>query len=291
MDLNALREFAAVIEQGSFAAAARALGVPKSTVSKRIQDLERDLGVLLIERTTRRLHLTPDGAMVLARAERILADAADIRHSLSRGEGAITGHLRISAPQIFGQIFLGPIATACRSRHPGLTLEIQLSEGQPDLDEEGFDAAIRTGAVNPPMVARPLMQSRRILVAAPGALQGSPATPQAVGEHPVALCGHGLIQTWHLAQGREETAIRVAGGLTFSTYASLREAVLAGAGLALMPDYVVSADLAEGRLVRHLPGWSGPEVVFSLVYASPQALTQRLRAFIDILGEVFPGGA
>ncbi len=288
MDLNALREFSAVIEQGSFAGAARKLNTPKSTVSKRIQDLEAALGVRLIERTTRRLRLTPEGALVLARAERILADAEEIARSLGNTDGAVRGHLRIAAPLLFGQTFLGPVAAACRQRHPDLTLEIVLTDSQPDLDEEGLDAAIRLGGGPGAMVTRPLFESRRVLVAAEGVLAEVPENPRHLAEFPVALYGMGLIQTWSLTDGREEVIVRVAGSLSFSSYPCLHQAVLAGAGLALLPEYIVAGDVAAGRLVRHLPAWSSVPVGMSLVYPGARALTHRLRAFIDVLEEVFP---
>lgn len=287
MDLNALREFSAVIEQGSFAGAARKLNTPKSTVSKRIQDLERDLGVRLIERTTRRLRLTAEGALVLARAERILADAEDIARSLGDHDGQVRGHLRVAAPSLFGQTFLGPVAAACRARHPEMTLEIVLTDGQPDLDEEGFDAAIRLGGGTGALVTRSLFQSTRMLVAAPHALARLPEDPRELSDHPVALYGVGLIQTWHLTDGREDVIVRVAGGLSFSSYPCLHAAVLSGAGLALLPEYLVADDIVTGRLRRLLPAWRSLPTEISLVYPGARALTHRLRAFIDLLQEQF----
>ncbi|WP_138465231.1 LysR family transcriptional regulator [Poseidonocella sp. HB161398] len=288
MDLNALKEFSAVIEQGSFAAAARKLNTPKSTVSKRIQDLERDLGVKLIERTTRRLRLTAEGALVLARAERILADAEDIARSLGDSDGRVRGHLRIAAPLLFGQTYLGPLAAECRRRHPEMTLELVLTDGQPDLDEEGFDAAIRLGSGTGAQVTRPLFQSTRILVSAPGILGTPPVSPRQLADYPVALYGIGLIQSWHLTDGREDMIVRVAGGMSFSSYPCLYSAVMSGAGLALLPEYLVADDIATGRLVRHLPQWSSLPVELSLVYPGARSLTHRLRAFIDLLQELFP---
>ncbi|MCB1391201.1 MAG: LysR family transcriptional regulator, partial [Rhodobacteraceae bacterium] len=139
MDLNALREFSAIASEGSFAAAARKLGTPKSTVSKRIQDLETALGVRLIERTTRRLRLTAEGALVLSRAERILADAGEITRALAVCDDTVGGHLRIAAPVLFGQSFMGQIVAVSRRVFPDLTLEVVLTDSQPDLVEEGFD--------------------------------------------------------------------------------------------------------------------------------------------------------
>lgn len=291
MDLNALREFSAVIEQGSFAGAARKLNTPKSTVSKRIQDLERDLGVRLIERTTRRLRLTPEGAVVLARAERILADAEDISRSLGDSDGQVRGHLRVAAPLLFGQTFLGSVAAKLRAQHPEITLELMLTDGQPDLDEEGLDAAIRLGGVNSALVSHPLFNSRRVLVASADVTLKAPEHPRDLADCPVALYGVGLVQTWHLTNGRDDTIVRVAGGLGFSSYPCLHSAVKSGAGLGLLPEYIVADDLAAGRLVRHLPEWSSQPVEVSVVYPGARALTHRLRAFIDLLQAEFHRGA
>lgn len=291
MDLNALREFSAVIEQGSFAAAARKLNTPKSTVSKRIQDLEKALGVTLIERTTRRLRLTAEGALVLARAERIVADADDILRSLGEGDQTVRGHLRIAAPQLFGQSFLGPVAALCRARHPEMTLEFLLTDSAPDLDEEGLDAAIRLGPSSGPVVSHKLFDSQRVLVAAPGALDSQPSGPRRLADYPAVLYGVGMIQTWNLSDGKEEVIVRMAGGLSFSSYPCVHTAVRSGGGVALLPEYLVANDLAQGHLVRLLPDWSGRPAEVTLVYPGARALTRRLRAFIDILCEQFDGAA
>ncbi len=291
MDLNALREFSAIAAEGSFAAAARKLGTPKSTVSKRIQDLEAALGARLIERTTRKLSLTPEGALVLARAERILADAGEIADALGEAGAAVRGHLRLAAPVLFGQAFLGQIVAASRRLYPDLTLEVVLTDSQPDLVEEGFDAAIRIGhPADSPFVAQRIAASHRVVVAAPELLQGPCASPAALADLPVLLYGVGLVQSWHFTDGRRETAVRLAGGLAMTSHFALRDAALGGAGVAQLPLFLVERDLAAGRLIDVLSGWhcQPGEVVF--VYPSPQALTARLRAFMDLTVQAFPNG-
>lgn len=284
MDLNALREFTAVISEGSFAAAARRLNTPKSTVSKRIQDLEAALGTRLIERTTRRLRLTPEGAVVLGRAERILADAEEITEALSGDHSAVRGHLRIAAPTLFGQAVLAPVAALCRARFPALTLECVLQDSQPDLIEDGYDAAIRIGTGQDSALAElPLGSMRRCLVAAPGCLPAPLADPEDLTDAPTLVQGHGLVQTWHLAGATGPRSVRVAAGLSMSSPAALREAARAGAGVALLPTYAVAEDLAHGALVAVLPAWSGLPRPVALVYPGAQALTHRLRAFADLL--------
>lgn len=291
MDLNALREFSAIASEGSFAAAARKLGTPKSTVSKRIQDLEAALGVRLIERTTRRLKLTEEGAFVLARADRILADAEEIRCALGRRQDTISGHLRIAAPALFGESFIGQIVAACRQLHPGMTLEIVLTDSQPDLVEEGFDGAVRMGASQDDRyVSRPLAQSWRVCAAAPELVPAPLAGPEDLAGLPVLLHGVGLIQTWHFEREGRSGSVRLVGGAALTSYRALRAAALGGAGAALLPLFLIEEDLAAGRLVPALDGWYPPVDTVHFVYPDAQALTARLRVFMQALDRAFPKG-
>lgn len=289
MDLNALREFAAIAQEGSFAGAARRLGTPKSTVSKRIQDLEAALGTRLIERTTRKLRLTAEGTLVLARAERILADAGEIAGAL--GAGPVTGHLRLAVPVLFGQTFMGQIAAASRRLHPRLSMEVVLSDGQPDLVEEGFDAAIRLGENSVgAYAAETFATTRRVVVAAPDLVAAPCDHPRGLADLPALLFGHGLVQSWSFTDGRRIVSVRLAGGLAMTSQAALRDAALGGAGVAQLPLYLVEADLAAGRLRPALSGWDCPEMAASLVYPGAHALTARLRAVLGLLKEAFPAG-
>jgi DNA-binding transcriptional LysR family regulator len=292
MDLNTLREFSAIAAEGSFAAAARKLGIPKSTISKRIQDLEAALGVRLIERTTRKLSLTAEGALVLARAERILADAGEISRALAApDDGAVRGHLRIAVPTLFGQAFMGQIVAASRRLYPDLTLEIALSDSQPDLIEDGFDAAIRTAQpVDSPFVALPFARAQQVVVAAPEVCETPLTDPDGLARLPILLFGIGLLQSWHFTDGRRARSVRLAGGLAMTSYVALRDAALGGAGVAQLPLFLVETDLAEGRLVPVLQGWDCPASTLSFVYPGPQSLTARLRAFRDLLVQAFPDG-
>jgi len=292
MDLNTLREFSAIAAEGSFAAAARRLGMPKSTISKRIQDLEAALGVRLMDRTTRRLSLTAEGALVLARAERILADAGEIARALKDpDDAAVRGHLRLAVPLLFGQTFIGQLAAASRRLYPDLTLEVILTDSQPDLIEEGFDAAIRVGhPADSAFVAQPFARSEQVAVAAPELCPEPLTDPAGLAALPVLLHGVGLVQGWHLTRGREDRTVRLVGGLALTSHVALRDAALGGAGVVQLPLFLVERDLAEGRLVRVLDGWDSPASDLYFVYPGPQALTARLRAFRDLLVQAFPDG-
>ncbi|WP_193142598.1 MULTISPECIES: LysR family transcriptional regulator [unclassified Meridianimarinicoccus] len=291
MDLNALREFTAIASEGSFAAAARKLGTPKSTVSKRIQDLEAALGVRLIERTTRKLSLTPEGALVLSRAKRILADAGEITRALSPADDGVAGHLRIAAPVLFGQSFMGQIVAVSRRVYPDLTIEVVLTDSQPDLVEEGFDAALRVGHPHDtPFVSRTIAQSHRVAVAAPQIVARKLEDPADLAGLPVLFHGVGLVHSWHFVKERQDRTVRLAGGVAMTSYPALKHAALGGAGVAQLPLYLVEQELAQGQLVEVLDGWQIPpgEIVF--VYPGPQALTARMRAFLELLENAFPDG-
>ncbi|OSP56613.1 LysR family transcriptional regulator [Pseudoruegeria sp. SK021] len=291
MDLNALKEFAAIATEGSFAAAARKLGTPKSTVSKRIQDLEAALGVQLIERTTRKLRLTAEGAMVLARAERILSDASEITQALNDTGDSISGHLRIAVPVLFGQAFMGQIAAVCRRLYPDLSLEIVLTDSQPDLIEDGFDAALRIGhPAHSALIAQPIATAHRVVVVAPDVLQSIPETPADLTGLPILLAGVGLVQTWYFQNGREQASVRLAGRLAMTSEPALRDATLGAAGLALLPLFLVEEDLAAGRLIQLLQHWECAPTELTLVYPSAQSLTARLRVVLDVIQGAFPDG-
>lgn len=291
MDLNALREFAAIATEGSFAGAARRLGTPKSTVSKRIQDLEAALGVQLIERTTRRLKLTQEGTLVLARADRILSDADEIRDALAGQDAEVRGHLRIAAPTLLGDIFLGKIVAVCRRLYPALTLEIVLSDGQPDMAQEGFDGAIRLGhSDDNRYVSVPLATTRQVCVAAPDIIAKPLVHPQDLGSLPILMFGVGLIQTWRFSKNGQATSVRLAAGVSLTSHHALRSAAIGGAGVALLPLFLVERDIEHGHLVPVLEGWSQPETEVTFIYADAHSLSARLRAFQRVLTEAFGNG-
>jgi DNA-binding transcriptional LysR family regulator len=291
MDLNALREFSAIASEGSFAGAARRLGTPKSTVSKRIQDLEAALGVTLIERSTRKLRLTEEGALVLARADRILADADEIEGALAGQQTAVRGHLRIAVPTLFGQTFIGQVVAVSRRLHPDLTLEVVLTDSHPDPVEEGFDGAVRLGEVSDSrVVCKRLATTRRDCVAAPDLVPLPLDQPAMIAGLPVLMYGVGLIQTWYFERAGQQASVRLAGGAAMTSHLAVRDAALGGAGVALLPLYLVEQDLAAGRLVRVLDGWHAPDGEVSFVYPDALALSARLRGFIEILEQAFPNG-
>jgi DNA-binding transcriptional LysR family regulator len=288
LDLQKLRAFRAAARAGSITAAALALGAPKSTVSKRIADLEGDLGVRLIERTTRAFRVTAEGEVLAARADRLLSDAEDIRRSLTEAGAAARGHLRIAVPTLMGHLLMGRIAAAFRARHPEITLEVHVLDRAPDLLEEGFDGAVRVGAVEEgSLVARTLLRTSAVVVASPDlpGLEGVARPEDLLG---LPLVGHTTpwAGAWTLEDGAgREACIPAEPPLRLASLLAIRDAVAAGAGAAVLPVLLVGGDLGAGRLLRLLPGWSGASKPLRFVYPSAQSMTARLRAFIDLLAE------
>ena len=285
LDLTALRGFRSVLREGSFSAAALALRVPKSTLSKRVADLEAHLGVRLIERSTRTLRPTQEGEILVARADRLLGEAEDIRRALGESGGTPRGHLRLAVPQSFGNLILGAIAADFRRLYPDVTLEIHFLDRAPDLLEEGFDGSVRFGPLeDSSQVARRLTHGQAMLVAAPD-LEGHETL-----NHPEDLKRFnmvGLASPWPgglpLQNGSEEVLIPHNPPLRLGSYLAVRDAVVAGAGIAALPGIVARPYLADGRLVRVLPDWSTPRKAIYFVYPSAQSVTARLRVFIDHL--------
>lgn len=285
LDLTALRGFRAVLREGSFSAAALTLRVPKSTLSKRVADLEAHLGVRLIERSTRTLRPTHEGEVLAARADRLLGEAEDIRRALGESGGTPRGHLRLAVPQVIGNLMIGPIAASFRAVHPEVTLEIHFLDRTPDLLEEGFDGCIRFGPLeDSALVARRLLHGQAVLVAAPDFPGLERLTrPEDLAALPLV----GLTTPWPgglpLSNGTEEVLVSVTPPLRLGSHLAVRDALVAGAGVGTLPGMIARPEIAAGRLVQVLPDWSTPRKAIYFVYPSAQSVTARLRAFIDHL--------
>ncbi len=291
-DVNALRDFIAVIREQSFAGAARSLGTPKSTISKRIQDLETALNTRLIERTTRSLRLTPEGTAFHVRALRIMAEAEEAELLLAVRTQEPTGRLRVSAPVLFGQAFMGGIAATYRARFPKVAIEVVLIDRRVDLIEEGFDCAIRVGQLpDSNFVVRSFAEVDQVVVGTPGLLGGkSLKIPNELSRRPCLAHAVDSVarSTWRLSNGAETVDVSVTPVITISSLVALRDAALAGAGFAYLPGFMVRKDIEAGCLEFALENWTGVSAPISIVYPSARFLSARLRAFIDLIVETFP---
>jgi DNA-binding transcriptional LysR family regulator len=287
VNLNRLAVFAALVRAGSFTAAAEQLGLTKAMVSQHLARLERELGVALMVRSTRRMALTEAGAAFHADCERILAetDAAIARAGENRA--VPRGLLRITAPVNYGGTVIAPALAGFLRRYPEVRAELALDDGIRDLIGDRFDLAIRGGPLRDSgLHAVRLAGFRQLLVAAPAYLEtrGRPRRPQDLAAHDAILLS--VLSTparWSFtARNGVQTRVQLAPRAQADSAAAVRAMALAGAGVAVLPDFMVQADLAAGRLDHLLPTQRLPEGSFHAVYAGLHA-PAKVRAFIDHL--------
>ena len=285
-DLEALETFATAVRTGSFAGAARVLGVTPAMVGRRIQALEQRYGTRLIERTTRAQRLTEAGEAFLARAEAVLDAAAELDDSMSAAPGRLEGRIRMTGPATLGVYCLAGIVARFQDANPAVTVEMILSDRRMDLIADGLDFAVRIGELqNSTMLARRVGTYGLMLVASPGhiARHGVPATPADLS---TARCLLNLNMSprnrWPFVRGGKREIAEVEGGLQIDNGEALRVAVLEGAGIAYMPDDLVREDVAAGRLVALLPDWEMLSLPIFLIHPS-RRVPRRTTALMDLL--------
>jgi DNA-binding transcriptional LysR family regulator len=290
-DLNALRVFSAVAARRSFVGAAAALGIPKATVSRKVQALEARLGLRLLHRTTRRVSLTEAGAAFLERCEAVEEAVAEAEAVVAELGGAPRGTLRVSAPFTLTQGFIAPYLPEFLARHPGLSVRLTLKNDVEDLAGRGVDVAISPwppGDVR--LVARRLGALAQGLYAAPGYLarRGHPRRPAELAGHPaLAYTGGGEPGRSFLLASRGRTVeVPCAAVLACNDFTPLRAAAVAGAGVMLAAHDRVAEDVAAGRLARVLPAWDGPPIEIRAIYASRAGLAPKVKAFVEFMAEV-----
>lgn len=285
-DLNDILIFTRVVEENSFTGASKILGFPKSTVSRRISRLEDQLGVRLLQRTTRKLSLTDAGQVYYERSARIISELEDAGRAVSSMQEIPTGRLRITAPIEYGS-GMWELLFHFMEKYPEVHIELDLTNRYVNMVEEGYDIAIRGGELSDSsLIARKLRISDFILVASPEYLErkGEPQKIEELKEHDCLLFGNRSNQnTWSLHGKKGLTHIRVKGRLTVNHLGVLRRAALFGYGIALVPEMFVSHDLESGALKKLLCG-TGPHAQgLHIVYPSTRHLAPKVRAFVDFL--------
>lgn len=284
VDLNHVALFARVVETGSFSTAARALGVPKSTISRQIAKLEADLGARLLHRTTRKLELTALGRRYYDEASEGLSRLAAATDHLSATQAVPSGTIRVAAPVEMGARQLMAVIPAFLQANPKVDVELVLADGIVDLVAERIDVAFRTGQLpSSSLVARKLGPTRRVLVASPEYLRerGTPKRLADLREHDCVVFGPTVDKaTWRLdgPDGRHE--VRVHGRLAVDSARAALVAACAGVGIALLPEAVAADEIASGRLRQVLPRWAVEGGGLWLVYPSNRHPSSALRAFI-----------
>jgi DNA-binding transcriptional LysR family regulator len=293
---NDLLLFARVAEAGSFSRAAERIGLPKSTVSRRIAALEDSLGERLMIRTTRRLAITDFGLQLLEHARQVAAEVDAVKALSEYRRARPSGRLRISMPSDFATLLLTEMLAAFVALHPEVSLELDLSPRRVDLLGEGYDLAVRMGELPDDglLAARRLAVFPAGLYAAPAylAARGEPATPDALESHD-ALCllaRNGERAGWTLLRGDQRWEGRPLGRVGANSPELLMGLARAGAGIAAVPDTFAAPDLRAGRLRRVLPDWHLPAHPAWAVFPGRRLMPAKTRAFIDMLEAALGGG-
>ncbi len=283
-----LRVLVAVVSGGGFAAAAERLGVAKSAVSRRIRDLEDRLGVRLFNRTTRRIQLTEIGRELHDRAVELLAGLDEAEEAASNASGELKGRIRIAAPVSFTTHCLAPAIGQFLQRHPAVTLSIDTDDRMVDLVRDGFDLAIRIADLpDSSLVARRLVTIRHACVASPALLErfGTPQEPEDLSHFPgVVYSNREETSYWRFADNVVPT---VTSRLDFANGEAVREAAIAGLGVAMLPTFIVHDAVRRGALSIVLARHMRPPIALHALHPSMRNQTARARAFIDYLVDAF----
>ena len=286
-----MASFVAVVEAGSFVAAADALGLSKAAVSRQVGELEQRLGARLLHRTTRRQSLTDDGQLFYARAKEVLAAIDEAESEITSRSGEPSGLLRINAPLTFGVLHLAPLWGRFADAHPKVSLEIDLSDRIVDLVEEGYDLAVRiTSLPSSQLVSRQLASSRIVLCASPDYLarSGVPAHPRDLAAHRVISYSYWSTRDeWRFTGPEGEVHVRTQPRIHANNGDTCRAAALDHQGIILQPDFLVGDDLRQGTLVELLPDYAALTIGIHAVYPSRKHLPIKTRRMVDFLVAAF----
>lgn len=292
--MDHFKQISAFVEtatRGSLSAAARVGGVTPAIVGRRLDALERRLGVRLLTRTTRRLTLTFEGQAFLEDCQRLLNDLANAEAAVSLGGVKASGHLRLSAPAGFGRLHVAPHVAEFLGANPDVTVSLDLSDRLVDLVNEGIDCAVRIGELaDSSLVSVRIGDMRRVVIASPGyvARHGAPRTLDELAQHDCLSLGQQRGWIFRDPQAAEASVtIKVAGRLECNDGAVLREWALAGRGLAWRSLWEVGADLRDGRLVSVLDEYAAAPLGIYAVFAQRRQLPLRVRLFIDHLKHTY----
>ncbi|MBB6577716.1 DNA-binding transcriptional LysR family regulator [Comamonas odontotermitis] len=295
-DLNDMYYFAEVVERGGFAAAGRALGIPKSRLSRRIAELEGKLGVRLLQRTTRRLSLTDAGETFLRHCQSVREAAQNAQAAIEQTQREPSGTVRVSCPVTLSQGIVGALLPEFLRRHPKVRIEMMVSNRTINLLEEGIDVALRVRVSlddSGSLVVKRLGMTRQVLVASPEllAIHGEPTSPQDLGTKLPTLAlnsadGHSTLQLQTSAG--EPMVLHHQARYVADDLVTLKYAVMDGIGVYWMPDYMVREELERGDLVEVLKDWRLPEGIFHAAFVSRRNMAPALRVFLDYLGEKLP---
>jgi DNA-binding transcriptional LysR family regulator len=289
--LDGLEVFAAVVEQEGFTAAARELDVSKSYVSKQISRLEDRLGVRLLNRTTRQVTPTAAGEAFYDRCAQILEDLDAAERAVTQLQTSPRGTLRVSLPMSFGLNYVAPLIGRFLEDYPELEVDLDFSDRQVDIVDEGYDMVIRIGNLkDSSLIARKLAPTRRFVLASPAYLEehGEPQHPRDLRDHECLLYSyksHG--PSWRFEGPDGELLIRVSGRMRSNNGTALMHAAVAGLGLTLSPDFISVEAISRGDLVPVLTNWVDDSLAVWALYPHRRYLSAKVRLFVDFLREEF----
>jgi len=289
VDLLALQTFVRIADSGSLSAAARAAGRSLPAVSRSLVQLESDLGVRLLQRTTRRIHLTDAGAQYLERCRRILAEVDDAQASVSNLGRTLAGPIALTAPVLFGQMHIAPAVTGFLGAHPDVSVSLLLSDSLSNIVEEGIDLAVRIGKLQDSgLVARKLGEVRRVACASPAYLKrrGTPKTPKDLANHNCLRFG-ALSPTpyWEFQEGGKPRQVRIQGNFLSNQGAPLIDAAREGVGIIVALSYQLQEAVAAGELRVVLQQFEPATIPVHAVLPSGRLQPARVRALADFLQE------
>lgn len=293
--MDDLEVFAAVVDAGGFSAAAVALGTTATATSRRVKALEERLGVRLLNRTTRRISLTEAGQIYYAQVRRLLADLRETEEQLSQIANELRGALRITAPMSFGVRRLAPLVARFVKQHPQVEIELQLDDRMVDIVDEGLDLALRIGYPrDSSLIMRRIATIPRYVCASPAYLAA-----RGLPEQPLDLLQHNCLhynnlrtrEEWTLTGPEGADPVAVHGNFCSNNGSVLCAAAVQGLGIALLPEFIVAADLAAGRLQRVLQGHEPPPFGLYGLYPSRQFVPAKIKLFLDFLGETLVHGS
>ncbi|RCK49220.1 LysR family transcriptional regulator [Thalassospira profundimaris] len=292
--LVSLQSFVRVVEQGSFAAAARAIGQSRSQVNRAVVALEDDLGVQLLNRTTRTVSVTPSGRAFYQRAKAILTDLDEAEESIRENQEKPAGDIRINAPMSFGTLHLGPALVDFARMYPEIRVELALNDHFIDPVADGFDMTVRISRPTETLalIDHEIIPIRRVICASPDFLHKN-GEPTDISDLATLPCLHyGNLpggSTWKLTGPNGPVSVQVNGVFCCNNAEVLRDAAIAGLGLVELPTFIAGAELQTGRLVTVLCNYTPPEIFLYLLYPPSRQLSSRIRLLVDFMHDRFGG--
>ena len=289
MNLDGIEVFVKVAQAGSFSQAARILGMPNSTVSAKVSQLEKRLGVTLLQRTTRKLNLTQAGERYFRRCAQALNDLQAAEGELDTAQSELQGLLRLTAPVEIAHSVLPAVIRSYLQKHAQVTVDLIVTNRVLDLVTEGVDLAIRAGRLKDSgLIARRFSLGHFALWASPAYVKSHPAPA-----HPKELSRHNFLhfslfkgRPLELTNGKENAKITVSGRLFADDFEVLKSLAALGQGIAFLPGLLCSEEKKRHQLINILPSWHGESVSFSLVYPAQRFVSPKIRAFINVTEEM-----